>query len=55
MRFAFHHFKLVVEPGGAIALAALLANKPSYRNKTVVVLLSGGNVDNQMFGQALGS
>ena len=55
MRFAFHHFKLVVEPGGAIALAALLANKPAYRNKTVVVLLSGGNVDNQIFGHALGS
>ncbi len=55
MRFAFRHFKLVVEPGGAIALAALLANKPSYRNKNVVVLLSGGNVDSDIFGHALGS
>ena len=53
MRFAFHNLKLVVEPGGAIALAALLADKSSYRNKTVLVILSGGNVDDAIFRRAL--
>ena len=53
MRFAFQNLKLVVEPGGAIALAALLADKSSYRNKTVLVILSGGNVDDAIFRRAL--
>ena len=53
MRFAFQNLKLVVEPGGAIALAALLADKSSYRDKTVLVILSGGNVDDAIFRRAL--
>jgi threonine dehydratase len=43
--FAFKELKLVVEPGGAIGLAALLANKLEVRGKTVVAILSGGNID----------
>ena len=44
MRFAWEHHKLVVEPGGAAALAALLAGKVAPLEDTVVVL-SGANVD----------
>jgi len=44
MRFAFEHLKLVVEPGGAVALAALLAGTYEARGRVVGVVLSGGNV-----------
>ena len=49
MRFAFQHLKLVVEPGGAAALAAVLAGKIDTRNKVTVVVLTGGNVDPKLF------
>ncbi|MGB5258457.1 MAG: threonine/serine dehydratase [Woeseiaceae bacterium] len=49
MRFAFRQLKLVVEPGGAVALAAVLAGKISTAGKTTVVVLSGGNVDSDTF------
>jgi threonine dehydratase len=45
MRFAWEHLKLVVEPGGAVALAALLVGKLPMGGLTVGVVLSGGNVD----------
>ena len=45
MRYAFKELKLVVEPGGAIGLAALLAGKLDVKGKVVVGVLSGGNVD----------
>jgi threonine dehydratase len=45
MRVAFEQLKLVVEPGGAVALAAVLTDKVDVRGKTVLVVLSGGNVD----------
>jgi threonine dehydratase len=44
MRFAWEKHGLVVEPGGAVALAALLSGKAEPRQRTVVVV-SGGNVD----------
>jgi threonine dehydratase len=47
--FAFHELKLVVEPGGAVALGALLANKIDVRGKLVVAVLSGGNIDAELF------
>ena len=49
--FAFHELKLVVEPGGAVALAALLAGKIDVRHKVVAVVLSGGNVDPELFSR----
>jgi threonine dehydratase len=55
MAHAFQHMKLVVEPGGAAALAALLSAKVDARGKTVAVVLSGGNVDAAMFQRALGT
>ena len=51
--FAFTHLKLVVEPGGAVALAALLAGKVDVRGQTVGAVLSGGNVDAGVFARAL--
>ncbi len=53
MAFAFRHLKLVVEPGGAVALAALLAGRLDARGRVVGVVLSGGNVDPAIFGRAL--
>lgn len=52
--FAFREFKLVVEPGGAVALAALLAGHIEARGKTVVIVLSGGNVDADLFAKLIG-
>jgi threonine dehydratase len=54
MAYAFHRMKLVVEPGGAIALAALLAGRVQVAGETVVVVLSGGNVDAETIEQVLG-
>lgn len=51
MRFAFRNLKLVVEPGGAVALAAVLAGKIDTKGKTTVVVLSGGNVDSELFAE----
>ncbi|MEM9668866.1 MAG: threonine/serine dehydratase [Pseudomonadota bacterium] len=54
MRFAFRHLKLVVEPGGAIALAcAMFALPEEAKGKRVGVVLSGGNVDAAMFAEIL--
>ncbi len=50
---AFIHLKLVVEPGGAVALAAALAGKIDVRNRTTVVVCSGGNIDPDVFISAL--
>ena len=53
MAFAFRVLKLVVEPGGAVALAAVLAGRIDCRNRTVAVICSGGNVDPETFCRAL--
>ncbi len=52
--FAFRELKLVVEPGGAVGLAALLAGQIEARGKTVVIVLSGGNVDADLFAKLIG-
>ena len=44
-RHVFHELKLVVEPGGVIGLAVLLAGKVAVKGKVVVAILSGANVD----------
>ncbi len=53
MAFAFTHLKLVVEPGGAVALAALLSGRYRAPGQTVGIVISGGNVDPAVFGRAL--
>ena len=47
--FAYRELKLVVEPGGAIGLAVLLAGKLDVKGKVVVAVLSGGNIDPELF------
>jgi threonine dehydratase len=47
--FAFAELKLVVEPGGAVALAALMKGKIDVKGKVAVGVLSGGNVDPELF------
>ncbi|WP_227471815.1 threonine/serine dehydratase [Cereibacter johrii] len=49
IRFAYRQLKLVVEPGGAAALAAILSGKIDIKGKTAGVVLSGGNVDPEKF------
>ena len=51
--FAFRQLKLVVEPGGAVGLAALLSGKAEARDRTTVVVLSGGNVDPGLFSSII--
>ncbi|MFC5067897.1 threonine ammonia-lyase [Flaviflagellibacter deserti] len=51
--FTFNALKLVVEPGGSVGLAALLAGKLDVAGKTVGVVLSGGNIDAPMLARAL--
>ena len=53
MRHAFDRLKLVIEPGGAVALAAALAGRLETQGRTTVVVASGGNVDADMFRRAL--
>lgn len=49
MRFAFRHLKLVIEPGGAVPLAAILAGRVRTAERVTVVVVSGGNVDRELF------
>ena len=53
MAFAFRHLKIVLEPGGAVALAALLRGGLKPPGEVVVVIASGGNVDPQTFARAI--
>ncbi|MBM3485448.1 MAG: threonine/serine dehydratase [Alphaproteobacteria bacterium] len=55
MAVAFREAKLVVEPGGAVALAAVVAGKVAVAGKTVAVVCSGGNVDADAYAAALSS
>ena len=52
--YAFRELKLVVEPGGAVGLAALLAGHIDARGKTIVIVLSGGNVDPDLYARLIG-
>jgi threonine dehydratase len=51
--FAFRELKLVVEPGGSVGLAALLAGRIDTAGKNIVIVLSGGNVDVDMFAKLI--
>lgn len=53
VRFAFTELKLVVEPGGAAALAALLSGAVDVRAQVVLATLSGGNVDPALFARLI--
>ncbi len=49
IRFAFEHLKLVVEPGGVVALAKMLAEPARFSGGQIGVILSGGNIDPALF------
>ena len=51
--FAMRELKLVVEPSGAVGLAALLSGTFPLDGKSVVIVLSGGNIDPDIMKQAL--
>lgn len=53
MKFAFERMKLVVEPSGAAALAAVLFEKIPVRGKRVGIVVSGGNVDRDRFASLI--
>ncbi len=53
MRFAFEELKLVLEPGGAAALAAILSGKVVSKGRVIAAMLSGGNVDPAMFAEII--
>lgn len=53
VKFAFHELKLVVEPGGAVALAALLKSGRQWAGENIACVLSGGNIDPKMMAMAL--
>jgi threonine dehydratase len=55
MAFAARHLRLVVEPGGAVALAAALAGKSGPLGERTVVVVSGGNVDPAVYAEILAS
>jgi threonine dehydratase len=53
MRFAFEKLKLVIEPGGAVGLAAILSGKIDAHGMNIGIIASGGNVDSLQFSQIL--
>ncbi|HEU0099996.1 MAG TPA: threonine/serine dehydratase [Allosphingosinicella sp.] len=55
MAFAARHLRIVAEPGGAVALAALLSGKAGEVTGRTVVVVSGGNVDPELYAAILGA
>jgi threonine dehydratase len=53
MRYAFASLKLAVEPGGCVALAAVLGGEIATEGRTTAIILSGGNVDPALFSKVL--
>lgn len=54
IRYAADELKLVTEPGGAVALAAALHRRIDCSNKTVGIVVSGGNIDPHMLSRVVG-
>ena len=53
MKLLYEHFKIVSEPGGAIAAAAAIFSKNKLQEKDIIVVVSGGNVDSEVFSKAI--
>jgi threonine dehydratase len=53
VRYAFERLKLVIEPGGAVSLAAILAGKIETRDRVMGIVASGGNVDAGLFAEII--
>ena len=54
IQYAFHYLKLVIEPGGAVALASIIKGCIDIKNKTTIAILSGGNIDAALFASIQG-
>ena len=53
VRYAFEELKLVVEPGGAVSLAAILSGKLPVAGRTIACVLTGGSADPQLYADIL--
>ena len=53
MKVAFEELRLVLEPGGAVALAAVLSRKIEMAGRTIAVICTGGNVDAKLFAEVV--
>ncbi len=53
VRYAFEMLKLVIEPGGAVGLAAILSGRIETKNRNIGIIASGGNVDSRQFAKIL--
>ena len=53
IKIGYEWLKMVIEPGGAVALAASISKIELVKNKNVLVVLSGGNIDTDIFSESL--
>ena len=53
IRFLKNRFNIISEPGGAASTAAFLSNLNSFKNKTIVIIVSGGNIDSKLFNSIM--
>ena len=53
MKLLYQYFKIVSEPGGAVAAAAAIFSKNKLKEKDIIVVVSGGNVDSEVFSKAI--
>ena len=53
IKIGYEWLKMVIEPGGAVALAASISKIELVKNKNVLVVLSGGNIDTDIFTESL--
>ena len=53
MRFAYEHFKIIVEPGAAVGLAAILSGGVNIKGKTIATIITGGNIASDRFCELL--
>lgn len=53
LRLYFRYVNLKVEPTGALSLASLLVNSKQFQGKSVCCIVSGGNVDSEVYVKAM--
>ena len=53
IKYAYNNLGIVVEPGGAVGLAAILNQKIDIKNSTTIAVLSGSNIDTKIFKKSL--
>ncbi len=55
MRFAFRHYKIVIEPGAAVGIAAILNGQVDISGRTIATVATGGNIDPERFCRLVNS